>query len=225
LGEWDSKSQTSVKGSTQAFQYFPERVTDNKAVNWASREIPGGSHPIYSFISGGERSVAFDAIFTDDTGDDSSLLDKFSLTGFGNPLSGSRKDTVDVAAAIAWLRKYLYPKYNKSGISAPPPLVIVYFPNSNLVSGDGIPGSLVGFINRADVTYEAFHRNGKPRIAVVNVEIKEVVQISAQWKFHGFDDVEKSTAKYTKATVGVKEDAAKSVASIGGGGNLTTRFV
>ena len=37
------------------FQYFPETITDTKAVNYAPREALGGNLPIYQWINGGEN--------------------------------------------------------------------------------------------------------------------------------------------------------------------------
>src|SRR3972149_5875366 len=48
------------------FQYFSESITDSKAINWNAREIPGASLPIYQWISSGERSVSFTAVFSSD---------------------------------------------------------------------------------------------------------------------------------------------------------------
>lgn len=179
----------STKAPTwQAFQYFPERVTDTKSANYAQKEVPGGSHPIYTFINSGARVISFDAIFTNDT----NPVEKSTLE---NVLSGNfisrdvkRKDTVDVAAAIAWLRQYLYPEYSDN-IALNPKLLTVYLPESGIVGHGGIPGSIIGIMTRCDVAYEAFHRDGTPRIAVVSLEFHEIVQTSANWTFVGASEV------------------------------------
>jgi hypothetical protein len=48
------------------FQYFPDSITDSKAVNWEPKEIPGGSLPLYSYTGSGERTLSFTAYFTTD---------------------------------------------------------------------------------------------------------------------------------------------------------------
>jgi hypothetical protein len=35
----------------------------------------------------------------------------------------------------------------------------------------------------SNITYEAFHRDGTPRIVTVSIEIKEVVQTKKDWRF------------------------------------------
>lgn len=51
---------------THRFQYFPESVSDNKAINYATKEVPGGSLPLYQWINSGERTIGFTAMFTTD---------------------------------------------------------------------------------------------------------------------------------------------------------------
>jgi hypothetical protein len=48
------------------FQYFPESLTDTKGVQYQTKEIPGGSIPLYQYINSGEHNLAFTAIFTTD---------------------------------------------------------------------------------------------------------------------------------------------------------------
>lgn len=175
-----------------AFQYFPERITDSKAANYASKDIPGGSHPIYTFVSGGERSLTFDAVFCNDDsgeGNPSGILGAaaalFGLGGgSGSSIkNNSRKDVVDINAAVNWLRAYTYPFYDGQGIAYPPPLAVLHLPGTGIVSADGIKDSFVGIITTVSITYEAFHRSGRPRIVVASVEFREVVNVGPRWKF------------------------------------------
>jgi hypothetical protein len=178
-------------GAFQAFQYFPEKITDSKGVDYASKTIPGGSHPIYTFISGGERTVTFDAIFANDDNPNSGATVKNFLTGKASfsPLSLTkvRPDVVNIPEAIKWLRSFLYPEY-KNNVAKAPPLVVLYLPNSGIVGVGDYPDSIVGILTRADVSYEAFHRDGTPRLVVLNLEIKEVPQIKQQWKFQSREE-------------------------------------
>ena len=117
------------EGAFQAFQYFPEKITDSKSVDYASKTIPGGSHPIYTFISGGERTITFDVIFANDENPDAGASLKNFLTGKANfsPLSLGkiRPDVVDIKEAVKWLRSFLYPEY-KNNIAKAPPLVVLF---------------------------------------------------------------------------------------------------
>jgi hypothetical protein len=190
LGGEDTK-----KPSFTAFQYFPERISDTKSANYSTREVPGASHPLYTFINGGARIISFDAIFCSDERPEEDIDVLGALQGL---VTVERRDTVDIAAAIAWLRQYLYPKY-ESNIAKNPDLLVVYLPNSGIVGSGAIPGSIVGIMTRCDVAYEAFHRNGKPRIAVASLEFHEIVQTRENWQYFGASNFKKTAGNYKKA--------------------------
>jgi len=176
-----------IGGSFQAFQYFPEKIQDTKGVDYSSKTIPGGSHPIYTFISGGERTISFEAIFiNDDVPKSATNL----LNGKTYSIKDAdKRDIVNIANAISWLRYCMYPTYN-NGVAKAPPLVVVYLPNSGIIGTGNYAHSVVGILRRADVSYEAFHRDGTPRIAVVSIEIAEVVQTKKSWKWHDGDSLD-----------------------------------
>lgn len=182
-GDYDSADAFVQYGTNnrigyQAFQYFPEKISDSKSVEYTSKSIPGGSHPIYTFISGGERTITFDAIFCNDEGPPLSVLEGGLRLATWKP----RKEVQDVAGGIRWLRYCLYPTY-KNGVAKAPPLVILYLPESGIIGDGNKKDSVIGILTRADVTYESFYRTGKPRLAVVSCEIKEVVQTNKKWQF------------------------------------------
>lgn len=170
-------------GGFKAFQYFPEKVSDSKSVDYSQKSVPGASHPIYTFISGGERTITFDAIFVDDAGP-TSASDLLSGGKTFSVKDADKRDIQDIESAIKWLRYCMYPSY-KSGVAKAPPLVVLYLPNSGIIGTGNYTDSIVGILRRADVTYEAFYRNGKPRIAVVSIEIVEVIQTKRGWGFQG----------------------------------------
>ena len=163
-------------------------------MNYASKEIPGGSHPIYTFVSGGERVISFDAIFVNDSSGGSAgtgllgaaLNSIFGGGGSDDGISNNdRKDVVDVAAALNFLSSLTYPLYDNQNLAKPPPVAVIYLPQSKIVSADGIVDSFVGILTSRTITYEKFHRDGTPRIAVVNLEFREFLQHTKTWKFVG----------------------------------------
>ena len=189
----DGDSDVINAAGFQAFQYFPETISDSKSPEWSRNSVPGGSHPILSFINGGERVISFPAVFTQDENPEVQSLFSQLLTGtfevsLGSLFGGDRKDTVDIAAAIAWLREFTYPEY-KNNISKAPPFAIVYLPNSGIIGGGQFLDSIVGAMVQCDVTYEKFHRNGSPRVSVVQLSFVETVQTGENWKFVGAKDV------------------------------------
>jgi hypothetical protein len=206
FGPYEVQVGKRKKETVTAFQYFPERISDSRSPNYSQKEIPGGSHPLYQFVSGGERTMAFDALFANDSsrqGNDAGGLigGVLGFLGGGNEggaiLNNGRNDVVDIAKAIDTLRSYTYPKYIDQ-VSKPPPLITFYLPGSGLTAQDGIRDSIIGILTRCDVAYEAFHRDGTPRVVLVNLEIREVVQTQDAWTFaswnadktavsHGYD--------------------------------------
>lgn len=195
LAELDGVTGQEKKGSLQAFQYFPETISDSKSPNYAKKNIPGGSHPIKSFVDGGERTISFTAIFTADENPEQTNLAQDLLTGNFNigpsalftALTGKKQDkyTSDIAGAVAWLRSFTYPEYTPTGAAKPPPLCILFLPNSGIIGNPSFPDSIVGEMVQCDVVYEAFHRNGAPRYTVVNLGFSESVQTGPNWKFVG----------------------------------------
>ena len=198
-----------------AFQYYPERITDSRSPNYSQKDIPGSSHPLYQFVSGGERVISFDAIFTNDDSGDTTNSVGGVLGGIAGFLGGestndeidsdSRKDVVDISAAIDELREYTYPVYEQR-VAKPPPLIVFYLPKSGILSAEGDRDSIVGVLTRCDVAYEGFHRNGRPRIAIVSLEIREVVQTKSNWTYAGWNGfVEKEVVKvgrYNRSYIG-----------------------
>ena len=214
IAEFNSTSHREAPGTLQAFQYFPETITDTKAADWVRKNVPGGSHPILSFINGGERTISFTCIFTQEENPEELSLIGSLLTGKFELFKGSgRKDTEkNISSAISYLRAFTYPDYVQ-GVSKPPPFAIVYLPNSGIVSQQGFENSIVGAMIQCDITYEKFHRNGSPRFVSMQLSFVETVQTSANWKFVGRSELKAMIAvgdEYKRAMVGVKPAAGKS---------------
>ncbi len=196
------------KADKIAFQYWPETVTDSRAVEWNPRSIPGGSHPIYQWTHSGERKISFTSVFTNDFepeeeghgggGGIGGLIDSavnavqnaattIGLAG-APPSPGEKRRAVDVAAAVSWLRWFTYPCYEQDDLRVFEPA------KCQLV----LPGSRIGFsgldditcvMTQCEVTYEAFFTNGAPRIVEVSLEFAEVVQSSTGVQFHSRDQM------------------------------------
>jgi hypothetical protein len=221
MSELDVTSGQEKSGTFQAFQYFPETISDSKSPNYSRRNIPGGSHPIQTFLDGGERSLSFTAVFTQDDNPEEQGLASSLFTGsfdltsaITTAISGGTKKqskhTVDIAAAIAWLRSYTYPEYTTTGAAKPPPLCILYLPNSGILGHPNFTDSIVGVMTQCDVVYEAFHRNGAPRYVAVNLGFVESVQIGPKWSFVGRESFPKMLTNsgrkaYTREVVGARK--------------------
>lgn len=179
----------------RSFQYFPEQINDSKGATYATKSIPGGSHPLYQFITGSERTISFSAIFTND--------EDPSPPGILDALQGGLDIGIDdllgskyngpASSAVVWLRSFLYPRYSDPIFKQPyktvvaPPVARLYLPNSGIhgsVKGNLILDSIDCIMTQCDIIYETFYRNGAQRITVANLTFNETVQTGEDnWGF------------------------------------------
>lgn len=195
-----------VMGEAKAFQYFPETIQDARQVNYQNRQIPGLSHPLYSWISGGSREINFSAVFTRDRtlSDDGLVRVQRDAYGTSGALANIQQDqnNVDIPSAVAWLRSFMYPELfakddakNLNNFLAlggyasrpfPPRKLILGLPGLRLNVGSFLPmHEIVCFMQTCDVSYESFFANGTPRIARVQLGFVEIVQWANKVALHG----------------------------------------
>lgn len=192
------------------FQYWPQSLSDDYAVDYAEHSIPGGSHPLYQWSGGSGRTISFEAIFTSElntlatTGD--SILGQAAATAAAASISllPSSPYTVDVAAALGKIRSWMMPKYSaggRLGETRPPKILTLVFPNTKL----GGSSDLINVILRsAPVTIESWFPNGQIRVATVQLTFSEIVQTpsgggqasATRVKFIGRDGFENLGNKY-----------------------------
>jgi len=184
ITELEHVTDAPVEGSTKRFQWFPETLTDTKAINYQQKEIPGGSLPLYQWINSGERIISFTAQFTTDVNvlDPDGKKDTTLHTRLVD--EGSARHNIDIRAAIIWLRRFMHPKYeaNEGGKGVPitvaPRKIFLSIPNSGIgTSGGGIdPHSIYAIMNQCDVSYEDMFPNGMPRVVSVQLSFVQVAQ-------------------------------------------------
>ena len=136
----------NITGYGIGFQYFPESISDTKAVNYQTKDIPGGSLPLYQWTSSGERIISFTAYFTSDI--DLCAGGPQTQAAYGandpNPMfanlssQGLASRNIDVRTALYALRRFLFPIYQKQGtqpgqpLTQSPPKVMLVFTGSGL---------------------------------------------------------------------------------------------
>jgi len=124
---------------THRFQYFPESISDTKAINYQTKEVPGGSLPLYQYVNSGERMISFTAQFTTDVdhfqnaggaaagavkdavaalgvaaAEGSTLLTELdAVDAMYERLKGNAvlDRNVFIPAALLWLRRFMFPRY------------------------------------------------------------------------------------------------------------------
>jgi len=185
------------------FQYFPETLTDTKAVNYQKKDIPGASLPIYQWINSGERVISFSTVFTSDTdltlgrgrGINEALLQRHKN-------SSTLGRNVDCRSAVAWLRSFTMPRFVAGGsaggqpLSQAPARCLLHLEGSGIgIAGGGVatPGkgdvdAVMCLMSQCDVQWEAFFPSGFPRVVSVNLSFVEIAQSgAAKVEFPSFD--------------------------------------
>jgi hypothetical protein len=179
------------------FQYFPDTISDTKGINWVPKEIPGGSLPLYQWVSSGARTISFTAVFTTDV--------DFSNKGQGSAnasiallgrLSGSGNShrNIDIRGAVYWLRRFMLPRYgNDTAVGVPltkaPHKLQLHMPGTGIGrAGGGGGGScsrdwMTCIMTGCDVNWEAFFPSGFPRLATVSLSFTQVAQFRGQVAF------------------------------------------
>ena len=190
--------QTDAPRFAATLQYFPESLSDSKSVSWQSKEVPGGSLPIYQWTGSGERSLSFTAQFSTDidlVGATRQINAAVAATDFSSlqariKNAGQSRYNVDIRAAVAWLRSHMLPTYDSSGRSVAPPKVMVYIPRSGIgLVGGSSPVSrqnvdaVVCVMTSCEVTWEKYFPSGAPRIASVSLAFAQVPQYKGQVMF------------------------------------------
>jgi hypothetical protein len=230
LIELDKKTDAPVKVNIAgggmspyvAFQYFPESIADGKNVNYQQKDIPGGSLPLYQWISSGERLISFTAVFTCDVDyaatksvvdptDPSSVAVDVATTALQSRLksAGQIRRNPDIRGAIAWLRRYTLPTYDgdvKEHITRAPNKLRLYLPNSGIgvLGGSsetaGSIDSIVCVMTQCEVNYESYFPSGLLRVATVSLAFAQVPQLRGAVFFpHANDDspIQRLASAYT----------------------------
>ncbi len=182
---------------TKYFQYWPDEISVSKHVNWDTKNIPGLSHPLYQWVSGGAREISFTAIFSRDR--PMSKTEKQSLAspvfnGFGGGDGFSDPRNVHIPSAVMWLESYMYSEYSATGTSQKlasrpklPRKLLLGLPGMNLgrnspMVGGGwsSPDEVPCILLQAETHYSAFFSTGEPRIAKVSLQFAEIAQLQSR---------------------------------------------
>jgi len=158
-------------GKAFVFQYWPESLSDEWGVEYSTKTIPGGSHPLYQYIGGGERTISFEAVFTSEVEDNGAAK---------NSNIPSSRYTVDIKAAIARLESFKLPSYPKNGENGrvkPPPKLVLTFPGSNL--GRYIDDVVV-ILKSVGWNYVSWFPSGIPRVVTASLSFSEIIQTGSK---------------------------------------------
>ena len=171
-------------GGARSFQFWPAEITDNAAVNYSNKSIPGSNLPFYQWISGGEHNVSFSTFFAADIQYDSLV-----------PSIPEDKHTVNVGAACKWLRSLKEPTYiDGKDFAIPPPLLQLVIPNVPI--GPDMNDTMFCLMTQCDINWKKSFPDGTPRLAEVSLNFVEVVQVGSS-KFYGRNNYVIAPVAYT----------------------------
>lgn len=171
----------------RSFQFWPATLSDNEAVNYATKQIPGGNLPFYQWVSGGEHQVSFQAVFARD----------LWMPNQGGGVLKETKHTVDVGAALKWLRTLKNPIYVPGeDFPKPPPALYLVMPNTPL--GRDMSDRMLCLMTQCDITYKKWFPDGTPRLAEVSLSFAETLQKpGSNVQFYGNEVVTSIWGRYT----------------------------
>jgi hypothetical protein len=149
------------------FQYWPESLSDQKDSTWEERKIPGLSHPLYHWSSGGGRTLTFTAAMARDNDPD-----EIAASSVLTPTD--KVHNYDIEAAIAWLRSFQLPTYTDEGVPLPPPKLFLYLQGMRL-GLDNQMGVLC-YLSGCDITVQNWFPGGKIRYVEVALSFIELIQ-------------------------------------------------
>lgn len=196
-----------VKGGLLKFQYYPESISDSKGVNWAPKDIPGGSLPVYQWVSSGERTLSFVAVFTTDV--DFSREGNHDATSAQEVYdrlknSGELGRNQDIRTAIMWLRRFMMPRYGSetgagTALTTAPRKLQLHMPGTGIGWAGGANNTahsgqhfITAIMTSCEVEWMQLFPSGFPRIATVSLAFAQVAQFNGQIQFpapdQAFDD-------------------------------------
>lgn len=158
-----TKGQLSIPetGEVVPFMFNPNTISDAKGITWASQGIPGVSHPVEQFASGGRRVITFELYLDGDRGRRYRRVTNANRTGKG--------DSIDVADEIAFYRSLVYPKSQAaSNVSDVAPYTV-------LLTFGVMFQSVPCLVNKADPTITYFKPDLSPLRATISMELIEQV--------------------------------------------------
>jgi hypothetical protein len=172
------------------FQYFPESITDSKEVNWTPKDIPGGSLPLYQWISSGARTLSFQAVFTTDVDFSAEALNQAEALALWGRLqaSGEQGRNVDSRAAVLWLRRFMMPRYGSATqtgtpLTTAPRKLRLHIPGSGIGLAHGGLSRvhdghdfITAIMTGCQVQWVQFFPSGFPRIVEVSLSFAQVAQ-------------------------------------------------
>lgn len=190
-----------VSGDGREFQYWPESIDDDKGTEYAKKQVPGASHPLYQWVAGGERTVSFTAVFTRDHKADPAQGGINAAPTADQPREDQLTRNVDLAAAATWFRMHMYPAYSANEIRVnPPSKLLLYLPNT--VMAADVSDMMACVMTKCSLSYKAWFPDGTPRLLEMGLTFEEIVQIGGSVRFVGRESLSTLGKSYGTKRIG-----------------------
>lgn len=170
------------------FQYFPETLEDTQGAEYEETQIPGGSHPLYQWISGGARKISFQAKFSSERINPPPAIDVMN------------RYNVDINGVMAALRYFHYPLYDQTAaLRARPPIRLWLIIPGTFLGGLVPPVPVI--LTELSFTIESWHAVTVPRQATANLTFNEIRQSATGGvRFVGRDNFQITKQLYNPLT-------------------------
>lgn len=137
------------------FMFNPNELDDDKSLNFGSVELPGASHPVYQYGSGGARIIRFELYFDGDRGG-----------------VGRGTENLSVKKELEFYQSLLYPSsYDGEDFAAVYPHVVLF-------SLGNYADAMPCLVTRAPIRVHYWTPKMDPVRATINLELTEVPERS-----------------------------------------------
>ena len=134
------------------FMFNPNKITDDKQLDWGSLKIPGASHPTYQSGAGGDRVISFTVYLDGDR---------------GKYVKGQEPADLSIQSELNFYRSLMYPGDAKLADMKST------FPYMVLFTFGTMWDALPCIVTAVPIEVTAFDRALRPLRATIDVTLKE----------------------------------------------------
>lgn len=155
---------------TREFMFNPAVINDSKSAMWGADNIPGMSHPVYQFGSGGKRLISFQLYFDGDRG---RILSSSLGGGRQAPLRLNTSDGLDVSNELRFYRSLLFG--DETTLNAPglQTVTVASTPSLVMFTFGSFWKQVQCTVHKADIVSNFFTPRLEPVRATINLTLEE----------------------------------------------------
>jgi hypothetical protein len=158
-------------------QAWPESISFSMSVEYADKQILGGSHPVQQWVSSSGRSITFSFKMGRDQQTHDALKPGLLRALVTDP--AGTKNNPDLKQVIDRMLTMVLPDYELEGaevIAKAPPLAFIHAPGLGWALNLDNRDMLIGTIRSLNVAYTSVFPNGEPRLITADITVSECVQ-------------------------------------------------